>query len=771
MKRFYIKLLIVCIITLFANTLVFADNGIDVAEFKKIKNIKTVFKRTPKAKGNSTEGNSEGVEVVDPFGIAPETITQESNSEEVKVQLKEKKVKEKRFFKKREKAEKKKSGLNLKEVPFEENDINNFTPNVEPSIMMETPGEFTQENDTKVKKEKRGFFGLFKRKNKQEQIIEQEPVHEAQIEERTYIDDSDTVYIKEIEIFGNNLLDTKYIKEQLETKEGMEYNRAGVSNDLKKLYATGYFTRNLRALPIRVDNNNITLRIIVEENPPVSGFGIIGNNSISSSEILPFLESAQGKPQNILTINNAINEIQDLYSSRGYIVARVSKVQDDPDGYINVLIDEGIIGDIIVEGNNKTKDFIVKRNIFLQPGSVYNENTMRSDILRLMGTQAFKDVQRELKQDDTTGLYDVYISLEEQRTGKLSVGVGIDSASGFFGSVGFGENNFRGLAQKLNVNLMAGTGILMNDSSVTRKANLQGEISFLEPMFKHDNQSLAIRGFGRYYGSYQVPLAIEKRFGGEVTIARKFKTYRSLSGSLGFGVESVTLSEGDEGKIRAQYNRRGMNWVNREKEMEDGIYAKITPSLIYDTRDNLVNARHGTLARATIEENIGIGSKAFGKLHGTIKRFVPFGKKSSFVITARAGGKIHGDVPEFAQYSLGGPYTIRGFNVSEVGVGDGYMMGGVEYRVPIPFIDRLTSNSFLNNLRLAAFVDAGKLFHNSIGSKLYDKPGYAISAGVGLRVFIPAIGPINLDYGIPLTNTHAVHRSGGFFTFGMGEMY
>ena len=596
-------------------------------------------------------------------------------------------------------------------------------------------------------------------------------MQEAQIEEHTYINDSDVVYIKEIEIFGNNLLDANYIKEQLESKEGYQYVRSNVSNDLKALYATGYFTRNLRALPIRIDDNNVKLRIIVEENPPITGFGIIGNDSIPTSDIMNILASYEGKPQNILSLNNAINEIQDLYSSRGYIVARVSKISDDPDGYVNVLINEGIIGDIIVEGNNKTKDFIVKRNIFLQPGSVYNENTMRSDILRLMGTQAFKDVQRELKQDDETGLYDVYISLEEQRTGKISLGVGIDSASGFFGSVGFGENNFRGLGQKLNLNLMAGTGILMNDSSISHKANFQGEISFLEPMFKNENQSLSVRGFGRYYGSYQVPLAIERRFGGEITLARRFITYKNLSGTLGFGVEHVHLSEGDEAKIRAQYQRSHMAWSQRSKEMEDGFFVKLTPSLIYDTRDSSVNARHGVIARATFEENIGIGAKTFGKLHGTLKRFLPVGKKSSIVLTARAGGKIHGTVPEFANFSLGGPYTIRGFNISEVGVGDGYMLGSAEYRLPIPFIDRLTSNSFLNNLRLAAFVDAGTLFNRSIGSKVYDKPGYAISAGIGLRVFIPGLGPINLDYGIPLTNTHAVNRSGGFFTFGMGEMY
>ena len=438
---------------------------------------------------------------------------------------------------------------------------------------------------------------------------------------------------------------------------------------------------------------------------------------------------------------------------------------------MNLLIDEGIIGDIIVEGNNKTKDFIVKRNIFLQPGCVYNENTMRSDILRLMGTQAFKDVQRELKQDETTGLYDVHIALEEQRTGKVSLGVGIDSASGFFGSVGFSENNFRGLGQKLNINLLAGTGILMNDSSVVQKANLQGEISFLEPMFKSENQSLALRGFGRYYGSYQVPLAIEKRFGAEATIARRFKTYKNLSGSIGFGVESVSLSDGDAAAVKRRYAKHNIAWSNRQKELDDGFYVKLTPALTYDTRDNFVNARKGVLARLVFEENIAISGNTFGKLHGMLRRFAPVGKKSSIVLTAKAGGKIHGDMPDFAGFSLGGPYSIRGFNISEVGVGDGYMMGSAELRVPIPFIDRLTSNSFLNNLRLAAFVDAGTLFNKTIGTEIYDKPGYAIAAGVGLRIFIPGLGPINLDYGIPLTNTYGIDRGSGFFTFGMGEMY
>ena len=697
-----------------------ASQGIDVSELKKVKNFKSIFSRKSK-NDKQKEIKLEETELDDtPFSMF-EDEDRELEGKKVKTKTKTKTKKTFSWFKKKDKK---------------------------------------QEQQEEI----------FEQESKNEDLFEQSSITKDE-QETTYINDTDVVYIKELEIFGNNLLDVNYIREQIKSKEGYQYIRSDVSNDLRNLYNTGFFTQNLRALPIKIDNNNVKLRIILEENPPISGFGVIGNNSISTSEIMKILNEYKGKPQNILGINNAINQIQELYSTRGYILARVTQVVDDPDGYVYLVINEGVIGDIIVEGNTKTKDFIVKRNIFLQPGSVYNENTMRSDILRLMGTQAFSDVQRELKQDEQTGLYDVYVSLEEQRTGRISLGVGIDSASGFFGSVGFGENNFRGLGQKLNLNLLAGTGILMNDSSVVEKANFQGELSFLEPMFKRENQSLALRAFARYFGSYQVPLAIEKRFGAEATIARRFTTYRNLSGSLGFGIESVNLSEGDETAIRSRYRAHGIDWSRRQEELDDGFFIKITPALVYDTRDSAVNARKGVIARLTLEENLGISGETFGKLHGMARRFVPVGKKSSLVFTAKAGGKLHGDMPDFASFALGGPYTVRGFNISEVGVGDGYMLGSAEVRVPIPFIDRLTSNSFLNNLRLAAFVDAGTLFDKTIGSEIYDKPGYAISAGVGLRIFIPGLGPINLDYGIPLTNTAGIDRGNGFFTFGMGEMY
>ncbi len=605
----------------------------------------------------------------------------------------------------------------------------------------------------------------------QEQTAKETPQEEIKEEKKPLL--AGEYYIKEIEILGNNLVETNFVKNQMHLKEGYIYNKKETSVDLNNIYKTGYFTQKIKALPIKIDNENLKLRIIVEENPPVTGITIEGAEVIPTYEIHRIMDDIVGHPQNIELLNASIAKVQELYATRGYILARVVDVYDDPDGVVNITIDEGKIEDVVIDGISKTKDYVVARNVMLRPGTVYNENITRADITRLLGTQAFGDVKREIALNPETGQYVVTINVEEQRTGRISLGVGIDSASGFFGSVGFGENNFRGLGQKLNLNVMAGTGILMSDDSVIDEPNIQAELSFLEPYFKNKYNSLGARAYVRHFGSYQVPLAIEQKIGAEVNLSHRFVAYKNLFGTISFGVENVKMKEGDEAGIKYLYNSHRIPWALREEQLEDGFYVRLAPGLKYDTRDNATNARRGVLANVTLEEAVNVSGfhNSYGKLTGGIKKFIPAGKKSSVVLSAKGGGKINGNMPEFAAYSLGGPYSLRGFNISEVGTGKGFMSGSVEFRTPIPFIDRLTSNTFLNNVRLAAFLDAGKIFGGTISNTLYDKPEYAISAGIGLRVFIPGIGPISLDYGIPLTNTSGVDRSSGFFTFGMGDMY
>ena len=578
--------------------------------------------------------------------------------------------------------------------------------------------------------------------------------------------------IKKIEFYGLNSITPQELLEKMQMKEGGEYTRETLQSDLKTIYETGYFTEKMKAIPSKNDDGTVTVKVVVEENIPVKDFTVEGNTVVPIEDILATLNDMKGKPQNITKLNAAISQIQELYTSKGYILARVDSVDDDPDGTINISIKEGIIDKIMIEGNEKTKDYIVARNILTEPGMIYNENLIKEDLVRLYATQAFKDVTREIEpSEEVPDAYDITIKIQEQRTASISVGGGLDTVTGLFGSMGIAENNFRGRCERLSLTGLVGTGVILNDSSVKDHMNIQAELSYFKPYFYNADTSLNNRLFFRDFGSYQIPLAIERRYGGEMTVAHRLKKNRHATSSFSLGVENIDVREGDFNGISGLYNKYNIPIARRAEQLEGGLFMSLSPALIYDTRDSATVTRHGTMASLRFDENIGLNGfdKTNGKLTGMIKQYVPVGKKSSLTFTAKGGGAIHGDIPEVMAYRLGGPYTIRGFKMSGVGTGNAFIMGSAEFATPIPFMDR-TRIAFLNNIRFTVWADAGKVFDGTISNKLYDRPEYAVSAGIGLKVFIPGMGPLSIDYGIPLTNPGNSGSKNGYFTFGVGDL-
>lgn len=579
------------------------------------------------------------------------------------------------------------------------------------------------------------------------------------------------VYVKAIQIEGANAIKPEYILNRLQLQRGDEYSRDIVQSDLKNIYQMGFFSEKMKAVPIQNPDGSITLKIVLEENAPVTDFTIDGNTVVSNEEILNYLIPMQGEPQNIDEINTAIQKIQEYYASKGYILARVDSLYDDPDGTINLHINEGEIDKILISGNEKTKDYVISRNVLTEAGTIYNENLIREDLVRLYATQAFKDVKRDIEPSEKNpDKYDVTIQVDEQRTASISIGGGLDSATGIFGSAGIADNNFRGLNQRVGLNILAGSGVILNDSSILNRMNLQAELSFFEPYFLNSDNSLMSKLFYRDFGSYQIPLAIEKRIGAEATISHRVKSNKNLKSTFSVGLEHVKVEEGGYDEIASLYAAHNINISERAKQLEGGTFLSLSPGLVYDTRDSAINPRNGVLANVRFDEALDLAGfdNSYGKLTGSIKKYVPIGKKSSLSFLARAGGKTWGEMPEVMAYRLGGPYSIRGFRMSGVGTGDSFVMGSAEFATPIPFLDKLKIQ-FLDNVRMTFFVDAGKIFNSTVTDKIYDRPMQAIAAGVGLKVYIPGMGPLSVDYGIPLTNPGGT-GSHGYFTFGVGDM-
>lgn len=620
-------------------------------------------------------------------------------------------------------------------------------------------------------------FSFFKKKPKQETPIEATEIPENPISEEdgfvTKEKPDPKTLIKEVEIEGNSIIAEDKIKQTMKCQIGEVYNLDNLKEDLQSIYNLGYFTKNIKAMPQKTPDG-VILKIVVQENIPIVGFSLKGNNAIDNKDLLAVINQNIGMPQNITILNDMIDQIEDVYKEKGYTLAQVKNIQEDPDGYIDIEIDEGEIDDITISGNIKTKDFVIKRNLLMKKGDIYNEFSMASDIQRIMGTRAFSDVKRTIKTSEKDpSKYSIAIQVEEKRSGSVSIGGGFDTAAGMFGSAGFTDYNFRGLGQTLGIDFMTGSGIVFNNSSIIRRASYQAEARFFEPAFLQTKNSFQAKVFARDYASWQVPLASERRLGAEVELMHPIKDKKYLRGGITMGLEGIKIKEGDGAKSRAAFSNAGVDFSKRAQMLVGGTFVSLGPKLIYDSRDNIFSPREGVYASIMEKEmmNVGGASGSFGKVEATIQKYYPVGQKSTVALMGKMGTNIHGNAPLFAQYNLGGIRSIRGFRQTEAGNGNGMMMATAEFRTPIPLMDKITKNGFFNDIRLVAFLDAGQVMQKNIVNDIYNYPGYGISTGLGLRIYIPGVGPIKLDYGFPLTNVGAGNSRSGRFLFDIGEMY
>lgn len=580
--------------------------------------------------------------------------------------------------------------------------------------------------------------------------------------------------IKQVEIEGNSIIKDEQILESVKSKKGTPYTIEGVKADLQDIYNTGYFTKNMKAIPQKTDSG-VILKIFVQENIPITGFNIQGNSALEDSEILGVINKNIGVPQNMNALNDMINQIEDLYAEKGYTLARVKAIQDEPDGCINIKIDEGYIDDIKISGNIKTKEFVIRRNMVTKSGDIYNEMALADDIRRIFNTRAFGNVKRVVSQSEKDPeKYCLKIEVEEKRSGSISLGGGFDTATGLFGTTGFTDYNFRGRGQNLGVDFTTGSGIIFNNSSILRRASYQLETRFYDPYFLQSKNSFQAKAFARDYASWQVPLATERRFGSEVELMHPFdKTSKHLAGGITFGLESVNIKEGDSTQSQADFAAAGVDFSQRAKMLVGGTFISLGPKLVYDTRDSIIAPRSGLYAYAGAREYLAVTGDAgsFGKVDAVVQRYYPVGEKSTLALMGKTGINLNSDAPYFAQYNLGGIRSVRGFQQTAAGNGLGMMMATAEFRTPIPMMDKITQNTFFNDMRLVAFLDAGRILSPNAVDDIYHYPGYGIATGLGLRIYIPGMGPVKLDYGYPLSALGGGRAKVGRFLFDVGEMY
>jgi len=482
--------------------------------------------------------------------------------------------------------------------------------------------------------------------------------------------------------------------------------------------------------------------------------------------------------------------IEDFYGSKGYIeiaqgqALHTLRVPNVETGTMDLEFQiaesqKSYVQKIEIRGNLKTKDKVIRRELAIAPGDIFDMVRVKISKQRLEGLQYFDKVDARPEPTDPpiAGRKNLIVNVEEQNTGNFTLGAGFSSVDALVGFAEVSQGNFdlfkppyfTGGGEKIRLRLQLGT------------QRQDYELSFVEPWFLDRKLSLGVDLY-RHQLNFESPNNIfdETRTGAKLSLTRALGS-DFLIGSVSYTVEDVGISL-NSGWHDWQFPPLPQPWIPRNvpqailNEIGDHLYQRIGASLAYDTRNSTQLPNHGQ--RTELSGEVSSGNTSYYKVELTSAWYFP-GFLKGHVIEAggRAGvadSLAGSDVPFYDRYYLGGMYSLRGYKFRDIAPrepydstaqsvanepigGDTYWFGSLEYSVPIFEKDGGIG------LRFALFYDIG-----AVGSSAYSfQTSYSDNWGLGMRLNIPHLGPLRLDYGIPIT--HDQYNSGsGQFQFGVG---
>ena len=504
-------------------------------------------------------------------------------------------------------------------------------------------------------------------------------------------------------------------------------------------------------------------------------------------------------------LSKDLEAVQDFYGSKGHIevaqgdALRVVRVPNVDTGTMDVefQLDEGqpsAVQKIEIHGNVRTKDKVIRRELAISPGETFDMVRVKVSQKRLEGLDYFEkvDMQPEPTDPPIAGEKDLIINVKEKNTGNFTLGAGFSSVDSLVGFAEMTQANFdlfhppyfTGGGQRLRIRIQVGS------------QRQDYEISYVEPWFLNRKLSLGVDLY-RHQLNFESPNNIydETRTGAKVSLT---KTLGSdfLIGSVSYGIEDVGISlqngfsAGQDAFNTGSLKPIGIGPQNSPQNVPDAIlnevgdhfYQRFGVSLAYDTRNSTQLPNHGQ--RTEFIPELSVGDKNFYKLEVKTSWFFPgFFKGHVIELDGRSGvaqSISGGDVPFYDRYYLGGLYSMRGYKFRNVAPrdpsynnpdpiqnnpnmpnepigGDSFWFGSLEYSLPI-----LEKDGGVG-LRFAVFYDIGAVSASSYSFS----SSYNDNWGLGIRLNIPHLGPLRLDYGIPITHD-SYNSGGGKFQFGVG---
>ncbi|HBE04037.1 MAG TPA: outer membrane protein assembly factor BamA, partial [Spirochaetia bacterium] len=290
------------------------------------------------------------------------------------------------------------------------------------------------------------------------------------------IDEGSEVLVEKIEFFGNDHIPARQIRRAMETKEDkifasgkfnlekFETDREKIINNFKKY---GYINAAITDIkyeyrwnkPHRKTAQNVYISIWITEGEKYY-FGdvkIKGTKLFEESEIRKWLKRKKGAVFNQEVHDNDIERIRSAYNERGYIFSRITPIQsvNEDDKTVHFIIDiyegdKAHVESIIITGQEKTKEKVIRREIEVREGEIFNVSKIRRSVEKLMNLQYFESVIPEPRQGSTEGLMNLVFRVKEQRTGMLTAGGGWGTSSGPSIFTEVKEINFLGKGQTVS---------------------------------------------------------------------------------------------------------------------------------------------------------------------------------------------------------------------------------------------------------------------------------------------------------------------------------
>ena len=593
----------------------------------------------------------------------------------------------------------------------------------------------------------------------------------SKISERNLMDihvrvrEGEKVGIKNLRFSGNKNFSDGDLSDQIETKaetwmsfldESGLYKKDTLKLDVFRLEGYyqdhGYIRVRVQDPKIDIDRESkeINISIPIDEGLQYRVGKVTSKEDdiVTEDEVLKALKMKMRDVYSISKLRTGVMNIGDLYSERGYAYADVNPITKINESSrtvdVNIEVDRGrkvYVGEITVIGNTRTLDNVIRREFRLKEGELFDSVKLKRSKQRINNLQFFEDVKIDTRRGKEPDLVEIITTVTERQTGSINVGAGFSSNENLIFNAGISQNNFMGTGRR----------VVFSTNLSSRRSDYN--LSLTDPRLFDTELSGGVDAFNTETNFWSY---MSKRTGGGIRLGKSLSEYDWLG--INYNYADIEISDV---KVATSYLKN-----------ENRTTSRISPSFIRDTRDNFMNPSSGS--RHVVRLDLGgLGGTKFHKASYEGSHYWP--------IIGKLVGMVHGEIawadgyaadslPAFERYYMGGPQSLRGYQIRNVGPKDslGNPLGGNQSLL----LNLELQYPFTKGLRGFAFYDRGQLYgggdDTSTTKTTWDLAKMRDSIGAGVR-FISPFGPIGLAYGIKLDK--ATGEESGEFHFSAGNSF